>query len=87
MIKEQQKEYVHIIKLSDLKLRSLVAGPVCPTRQLSYRIDIFLKSFLLNVKSYVEDNIDFLPKCSTESYKDTSLQARTKYLRKSLFFM
>ena len=31
-IKEQQKEYVDIIEPSDLKLRPIVAGPVCPTR-------------------------------------------------------
>ena len=34
-IKEQQKEYVHIIEPSDLKLRPIVAGTICPTRPLS----------------------------------------------------
>ena len=72
-IKEQQKEYVHIIEPSDLKLRPIVAGPICPTRPLSNLIDILLKPFLLHVKSYVKDNLDFLSKCSRENYEDTLL--------------
>ena len=72
-IKEQQKEYVHIIEPSDLKLRPIVAGPICPTRPLSNLIDILLKPFLLQVKSYVKDNLDFLSKCSRENYEDTLL--------------
>ena len=72
-IKEQQKEYVHTIEPSDLKLRPIVAGPICPTRPLSNLIDILLKPFLLHVKSYVKDNLDFLSKCSRENYGDTLL--------------
>ena len=30
-IKEQQEEYVQITEPSDLKLRPIVAGPICPT--------------------------------------------------------
>ena len=63
-IKEQQKEYVHIIEPSDLKLRPIVAGPIRPTRPLSNLIDILLKPFPLYVISYVKDNLDFLSKCS-----------------------
>ena len=65
-LKEQQKEYVHIIEPSDLKLRSIVAGPICLTRPLSNLIDILLKLFLLHVKSYVKVNLEFLSKCSRE---------------------
>ena len=72
-MKEQQTEYVHIIEPSDLKLRPIVAGPICPTRPLSNLIDILLKPFLLHVKSYVKDNLDFLSKCSRENYEDTLL--------------
>ena len=72
-IKEQQKEYVHVIEPSDLKLRLIVAGPICPTRPLSNLIDILLKPFLLHVKSYFKDNLDFLSKCSRENYEDTLL--------------
>ena len=72
-IKEQQKEYVNIIEPSDLKLRPIVAGPICPTRPLSNLIDILLKPFLLHVKSYVKDNLDFLSKYSRENYEDTLL--------------
>ena len=48
-IKEQQKECVHIIEQSDLKLRPIVAGPICPTRPLSNLSDILLKPFLLYI--------------------------------------
>ena len=58
-IKEQQKEYVHITEPSDLKLRPTVAGPICSTRPLSNLIDILLKPFLLHLKSYIKDNLDF----------------------------
>ena len=71
--REQQKEYVHIIESSDLKLRPIVAGPICPTRPLSNLIDILLKPFLLHVKRYSKDNLDFLSKCSRENYEDTLL--------------
>ena len=69
-IKEQEKEYVHIGS-SDLKLRSIVACSVCPTRPLSNLINILLKPFLLHVKSYVKKNLDFFSKCSRENYEDT----------------
>ena len=65
-IKEEQKEYVHIIEPSDLKLRPIVSGPICATRPLSNLIDILLKPFLLHIKSYVKDNLDFSSKCSGE---------------------
>ena len=72
-IKEQQKEYVHMIEPSDLKLRPIAAGPICPTRPLSNLIDILFKPFLLYVKTYVNDNLDFLSKYSRENYEDTLL--------------
>ena len=72
-IKEQQKEYVHIIKTSDLKLRAIVAGPICPTRPFGNLTDILLKRVFLQVKSYVKDNLYFLSKCSRENYEGTLL--------------
>ena len=72
-IKEQQKEYVHIIEPLDLELRQIETGPICPTRPVSNLTDILLKPFLLHVKSYVKDNLDFLSKCSRENYEDTLL--------------
>ena len=48
-------------------LRPIVAGPVCPTRNLSDLIDKILKPFLIHIKSYIKDNIDFLSKCSRTS--------------------
>ena len=72
-IKEQQKENVHNIEQSDLKIRPTVVRPICPTRPLSNLIDFLLKHFLLHVKSYIKDNLDFLSKCSRENNEDTLL--------------
>ena len=55
-MKEQQKENLHILEPSDLKLRPVLAGPICPTGPLSNLVGILLKPFLLLVKSYVEGN-------------------------------
>ena len=68
---KNNKEYVHIIETSDLKLRPITAGPICPTRPLRNLIVICLKPFLLHLKSYVKDNLHFSSKCSTENYEDT----------------
>ena len=65
VLKEQQKDYIHIQPPS-FKLRvkpifkTIVAGPICPTRSLSNLTDILLKPFLLHIKSYVKDKLDFL---------------------------
>ena len=78
MLKEQQKEYIHI-QPPNFKLRvkpifkPIVAGPICPTTSLSNLTDILLKPFLLRIKSYVKDKLDFLSKCSRENYEDTLL--------------
>ena len=48
-------------------MRPIVGGPNCPTRLLSQLIDITLKPFLLHIKSYVKDNLDFLRICSPTS--------------------
>ena len=56
-----------------LKLKPIVAGAICPIRSLSNLSDILLKPFLLHVKSYVKDNLDFLSKCSRENFEDTLL--------------
>ena len=68
-IKDQQEQYVHVTEPSDLKLRPIVTGPICPTRPLTNLTDILLKPFLLKAKSYVRDNLDFLSKFSREKMK------------------
>ena len=42
--------YIHVIEPSNLKLRPIVAGPICPTRPLTNLIDILLKHFFLCVE-------------------------------------
>ena len=63
-IHQQNNEYVEIYEPDDLTVRPIVDGPNCPTRPLSQLIDIILKPFLIQMKSYVKDNLDFLRKCS-----------------------
>ena len=72
-IEEQNKECINIVRPDDLKLRPIVAGPNCPTRPLSYLVDILIKPLLLHVKSYIKDSTDFLIKCNRETSQSTVL--------------
>eukprot|EP00106_Octopus_bimaculoides_P001170 XP_014768612.1 PREDICTED: uncharacterized protein LOC106868030 [Octopus bimaculoides] len=52
-----------IIKIpspKDLKLRPIIAGPVCETHHLSNFLDTLLKPFLKHITSYIRDDIDML---------------------------
>ena len=72
-IQVQNSEYIKINEPSDLTLRPIVPGPNCPTRHLSNLVDILLKPFLIRIKSYIKDNLDFLAKCSREKKRNTIL--------------
>ena len=74
-IQVQNSGYIKIYEPSDLTLRPIVAGPNCPTRRLSNLVDILLKPFLIHIKSYIKDHLDFLAKCSRENKWDTILTA------------
>ena len=54
-------------------MRPIVGGPNCPTRLLSQLIDIILKHFLIHIKSYIKDNLDFLRKCFPKNNDSTTL--------------
>ena len=62
-----------IYEPSDLTLRPVVADQNCPTRCLSNLVDLLLKPFLIRIKSYIKDNLDFLAKCSGKSKWHTIL--------------
>ena len=53
----------------------MVVGSNFHTRCLSNLVDILLKVdillFLIHIKSYIKDNLDFLEKCSRETKWDT----------------
>ena len=66
-IQVQNSEYIKIYEPSDLTLRPIVADPTCPTCRLSNLVDILLKPFLIHIKSYIKDNLDFLAKCTREN--------------------
>ena len=57
-IEKQNTKIITITEPFDLKLRSITGGPNCPTRKLSNLIDILLKPFIKEVKSYVGDSTD-----------------------------
>ena len=46
---------------------SVVIKLYCPTRHLSNLVDILLKTFLIHIKNYIKDNLDFLAKCFREN--------------------
>ena len=69
----QQKEYIELFEPNDLTPRPTVGEPDCPTKPLSEHINIILSLFLIHIRSYVKDNLDFLRKCSFENNDSTVL--------------
>ena len=69
----QNDEYIEVLEPIDLKVRPIVAGPMCPTRPLSALIDILLKPFVTHINSYIRENLDFLKKCSRVNNENTIL--------------
>ena len=70
---QQNNEYIEIHEPDDLTVRPIVGGPNCPTRPFSQLINIILKLFLIYIKSYVKDNLNFLRKCSRKNNDTTAL--------------
>ena len=54
-------------------MRRIVDGPNYPIGPLSQLINIILKPFLIYIKSYVKDNLDFLRKCPRKNNDSTTL--------------
>ena len=83
---KQNNEYVEVLEPSDLKLRSIVAGPTCLTRLLRDLLDMNLKPFILYVKSYVTHRsclIDKHPGSLYERFnKQLVLESAKTYSRK-----
>lgn len=80
--KMQDSEYIEVLDPLDLQFRPIVAGPNCETSRLSCCIDILLKPFLVHVKSYLRDDIDFLnrlPKTVTMDTKIVSFDVVSLY--------
>ena len=72
-IAKQNNGSVEVLEPSDLKLQPIVTGPTCPTRPLSDLLNNILKLFILHVKNYVRDNVDFLEPCSRVNNENTIL--------------
>ena len=60
-------------KISDLKLRPIVAGPSCHTHRLNNFIHILLRPYTEHVTSYLRDTTDFLNNLPDTIPKDTIL--------------
>ena len=52
---------------------TIVGGPNHPTMPLSQLISVILKPFLIHIKCYVKDKLDFLRKCSRKNNDTTIL--------------
>ena len=68
-IQVQNSEYTKLYEPSDLTFRPIVVGPIVvgTTRGLSNLVYILLNPFLIHIKSYIKDNLDFHAKCSRET--------------------
>ena len=63
-------------------MRLIIGGPNCPTSPLSQLIYIISKLFIIHIKSYFKDNLDFLRKCSQKINDSTTLvmfDVKSKY--------
>ena len=61
-IQKTKTEYISVAQPQDLSFRPIIAGPVCITSRLSDFLDILLKPYVVLIKSYIRDDIDFLDK-------------------------
>ena len=58
-IEKQNSEIINFENPEDLKLRPIISGTKCPTRNLSDILDKILKPLLVHVKSYTIFNVAF----------------------------
>ena len=72
-INTQNGEIIEIFETNDLQLRPIIGLTKCPTRKLSQLINILLKPFLKNIKSFIHDMFDFLNKCTRDVDELTNL--------------
>ena len=72
-INTQNSEIIEIFELNDLKLRPVVGGPKCPTRNIRQLIDVLLKSFLKHIKSFIHNSLDFLMKYPRDVDEDIEI--------------
>ena len=61
-IQKTKTEYISVLRPTDMSFRPIIAGPVCVTSRLSNFLDILLKPYIIHIKSYIRDDIDFLDK-------------------------
>ena len=61
-IQKTKTEYISVTQPQDLNFRPIITGPVCITSRLGDFLDILLKLYVVLIKSYIRDDIDFLDK-------------------------
>ena len=60
-------QYIKVHRPLDLKICPICAGPNSVTSRPSNFIDILLKPYIKHVKSYIQDDVDFLHKVRMET--------------------
>ena len=58
-INAKNSDIIDISEPNDLNLRPIAGGRKCQTRKLSQLIDILLKLFLKQIKSFIRYSLDF----------------------------
>jgi hypothetical protein len=74
-IQNQKSEIIITQRPADLKLRPIVAGPMCPTHRLSHFIDIIVQPLISGVEAWVRDDFHILNKLP--QYMEESVQLAT----------
>lgn len=64
-IKNQNSEYIHILKPNTLTFRPIIGGPNSATQRLSHLLDLILKPLCKEVPSFIRDDLDFLDSLPT----------------------
>lgn len=66
VVMTQDSEVISGMELSDLKIICIVGNPKCTTRKLSYVMDLLLKPFIKEVKSYTKGSTHIFSKFQQE---------------------
>ena len=71
----QNSEVISVTELSYLKVRTIARSPKCPTRQLSYLMDLLIKQFVKEAQIIYQrqHRTNFLNKCQQEVREKTKI--------------
>ena len=70
---EKQSEYIEVANPSDLSMRPIIAGPICPTYRLSHLLDVILRPLVGEVTANIRDTPDLLQRLPEMMGQDCQL--------------